>query len=132
MQNELRFEARDLKPFAEPVEPSTLREGEVYFSLNFVDDDMFIPTLEPFVFVGRNLEPGEGRRMYFQDVESYRRGVRFETVSNERPAVFQTGDENSVNHIFEYERALDVFAQAQAKRRCGRVVGSRSCTKGRR
>jgi hypothetical protein len=125
MQNQMRFEARDLKPFAEPVESGALREGEVYFSLNFVDDDMLIPSLNPLIFVGRNLEPGDVAKVYFQDIDSYQRGVRFNTASDESPAVFQKGDETSVNHIFEYERALDVLLTCSLRRnRIGAVAGS--------
>ena len=116
MQDQMRFEARDLKPFAEPVVSKGLREGEVYFSVTFVDDEMFIPALEPLIFAGRNLDPGDVGRVYFQDVESYRRGVRFNTTSDESPAVFQSGDENSTLHIFEYERALDALLACSLRR----------------
>jgi hypothetical protein len=42
----MRFEARELKPFAERVSPEELRSGETYFTLLFVDDHGLIPTPE--------------------------------------------------------------------------------------
>lgn len=53
----LRFEARALRSYAEPVSPGELKEGEVYFSLQFVDEEMLVPVMETWVFVGRNLDP---------------------------------------------------------------------------
>jgi hypothetical protein len=71
------FEGRELKEYAEPVLANELREGEIYFSVNYVDDDMLIPVMETVVFIGRNLEPGDVGQVYFQDVESHREGVRY-------------------------------------------------------
>jgi hypothetical protein len=39
----MRFEARELKSYAEPVTASQLREGEIYFSVQFADESMLIP-----------------------------------------------------------------------------------------
>ena len=61
----MRFEERELKPYAEPVSPETLREGEVYFAVFFLDDEAMIPTLVPRVFIGRDLEPNDEREIYF-------------------------------------------------------------------
>jgi len=33
----MRFEARELKPYAEPVSASDLKEGAVYFFVNFAE-----------------------------------------------------------------------------------------------
>jgi len=71
----LHFEGRDLKNYVEPVSASELREGEVYFAVNYVDNEMLVPIMEPLVFIGRNLESGDVSRVYFQDVESRREGV---------------------------------------------------------
>lgn len=100
----MRFEERELKPYAEPVSREELKTGETYFAVLFVDDDMRVPILEPKVFVGRDLQPGDEGQLYFQDYDSYHRGVRFEEATGDDAAVFETGAEN---HIFEYERALD-------------------------
>jgi len=66
----IRFEARDLKHYGEFVQPSDLIEGETYFAVQFLDDQMLVPKLDPLVFVGRNLEPGDAGRLYFQDAAS--------------------------------------------------------------
>ena len=65
----------ELKESAEPVSAGDLREGEVYFAINYVDDDMLIPVMETVVFIGRNLEPGDVGQVYFQDVQSYQEGI---------------------------------------------------------
>jgi hypothetical protein len=81
----LRFDARELQPFAKPVHEAELKEGSIFFSVFFVDEDFFIPGLEPYVFVGRDIdaeEPG----LYFQDISSYRRGIHYDTTNQRRPS----------------------------------------------
>ena len=69
----MRFEERELTPYSEPVTASLLKEGEVYFSVQFADEDMLVPIMETLVFAGRKLDPNdEENHLYFQDVESYR------------------------------------------------------------
>jgi hypothetical protein len=109
----MRFEARDLKPAAEPVDPGSLKEGKVYWAVTFFDDDMLIPNMEPLVFAGRNLG-GDDNSLYFQDIDSYRRGVRYGTPSHGGPATFHSGD--AVNHMFEFDRALDVILSCSIRR----------------
>lgn len=110
----MRFEARELKPYAEPVSPEDLRHGEVYFEVFFLDSKALVPTLEPRVFVGRDLEPGDVGKVYFQDFNSYARGVRFDSGTEEDEAIFETGAER---HMFEYEKALDVLMACALRRR---------------
>ncbi len=50
----MRFAGRDLKQYAEPVSASELREGSVYFTVQFADRDLLIPIVETLVFIGRN------------------------------------------------------------------------------
>jgi hypothetical protein len=115
MREPIRFESRELKPYAEPVSPEALRQGETYFAFLFLDEDGLVPVLEPKVFVGRNLQPGDVDQLYFQDFVSYRRGVRFDTDANTGDeSVFEVGAEK---HIFEYERALDLLLRCSLKRR---------------
>jgi len=109
----MRFEARDLKPYAEPVSPDQLKEGTTYFAVNFADEDMLVPILEPKVFIGRNLDANEPG-LYFQDFDSYRRGVRFVSPTAENEARFEIGAER---HVFDYERALDVLMSCALRRR---------------
>jgi len=117
----MRFEARELKPYASPVTASALKEGEVYFSVQFADDEMLIPIVETWVFAGKRPGPKEGEtHLYFQDIESYLQGVRFGSSAAER-ANFQLALEGSANHIFEYEQALDELMKCSLRR--GRQSG---------
>lgn len=114
----MRFESRELKPYAEPVSADEIREGSVYFSVNFVDEDMLYPTVEPVVFVGIDLdEDDEVGTAYFQDLDSYRRGVRYDTHESNTQASFWTGSVKELNHIFEFERGLDVLLACSLRRK---------------
>jgi hypothetical protein len=115
-QKPMRFE-RELKPYAEPVSERELKEGEIYFFVNFVDDEMLIPTMETVVFVGKNLDRGDTDRVYFQDIDSFRRGIRFSTAQDEDFAMFQSGSQSELGHVFEYEGALDVLMACSVRRR---------------
>lgn len=91
-----------------------LKEGEIYFALTFVDDDMLIPSLEPVVFIGRDLE-GDGRhQLYFQDAESYRAGIRFGAEGSGDNATFFCGAKAS--HVFDYEHALNGLLRCSLRR----------------
>src|SRR6266568_7075214 len=105
----MHFDARELKPYAKPVTNDQLKEGEVYFTVNYVDDDMLIPIIETIVFIGRNLEPDDVGQVYFQDVESFREGVPYSWDSDDGRAKFQTGSENEIGHIFDFEQALNAL-----------------------
>lgn len=76
---------------------------------------LLIPLIETLVFIGRNLEPGDEGTVYFQDVESYREGVRYGSESENDWAKFETGSENELGHIFDYRQANYAVA---AKRSC--------------
>jgi|SRR5215813_7064 len=116
------FEERELKPYAEPVSTSELREGTTYFAVNYVPGDMLIPIMETLVFIGRNLDIGDVGKVYFQDVRSYRQGIRHDTdpsdegyASDVNAEIF-CGPENQVSHIFEYEQALDNLIKCSLRR----------------
>jgi hypothetical protein len=113
----MRFEARELKSYAEPVTAGLLREGEVYFSVQFADENVLIPIMETWVFAGRNLDPeDEAGSLYFQDVESYGQGVRYHSRTSE-DAGFQIQTDSSINHIFEYEHALEQLMACSLRRK---------------
>lgn len=78
----------------------------VYFACAFLDEEMLVPFLEPFVFIGRNLSSGDVDSVYFQDVESWMDGLRFGTEAAAKGARFRTG---SVDGIYTYERAVDLL-----------------------
>ncbi len=112
----MRFEERELKPYAEPVSAEDLQEGTVYFSLHFLDEEMLVPIVEPVVFIGRDLDDGHAG-LYFQDADSYRKGIRFGSAAGAEDANFTFGA--SPNHIFEFEHALDRLMVCALKRREG-------------
>ena len=111
------FAGRELKPYAEPISADDLRQGEVYFSLNYVDEKLLIPLLEPLVYVGSNLESEDIDQAYFQDVDSYRQGVTYSSRTKDDTAIFYHGPENGMKHIFKYEAALDQLMRCSLRRR---------------
>jgi hypothetical protein len=113
----MRFESRELKPYAEPVSAETLVPGETYFGLQFEDEDLLIPILEPLLFLGRNLRANDVDHLYFQSFESYRQGVRYDSATENQYLSFQIGTADNIKHIFEYERALDVLMMCALRRR---------------
>ena len=70
----MRFEGRDLKPYAVEVRAADLVVGHPYFRVGYLDDDLLVPHLEALVFLGRDLNP-EGPGLYFQDAESFLGGA---------------------------------------------------------
>lgn len=113
----MKSEERELPITARPVTASELKNGSVYFGINYVDDDLLIPVMETLVFIGRDLEPGDSGLVYFQDIGSYLRGVRYGKVSEEDFAEFFAGSENEVSHIFEYEHALEKLRRCAIRRK---------------
>jgi hypothetical protein len=112
----MRFEAREVKPFAEPVTLDSLREGEVYFSVQFIDDQMIVPIVGTWVFAGEVFDPElQDNRLIFQDAESHRQGVRYGSP-NEDDGEFQLQQKKYINHIFEYENALNVLLSCSLRR----------------
>jgi hypothetical protein len=112
----MRFEARELKPYAEPVVPADLKVGAAYFSVQFVDDELLIPMLEPLVFIGKDLIPDDHGTLYFQDAGSYQEGIRFESSQGE-DAVFYGQGEDEIGHVFQYEQALDLLLMCSLRRK---------------
>jgi hypothetical protein len=112
----MRFEERELPSRAVPASPGQLKEGSVYFSVNFIDREMLIPTMEAWVYVGRNLEPEDQGQLYFQDIESYRRGVSYQTAKEGDYVQFLLESEDSL-YLFEFERALEELMRCLLRRR---------------
>src|SRR5690242_5613038 len=70
------FEIGDLKPYVEYVRSEDLREGTIYFKVGYLDDMALVPMLQPYVFIGRNLDEDDEQEVYFQDAGSYASGIR--------------------------------------------------------
>jgi hypothetical protein len=112
----MRFEGRELKPYAEPVSADELREKEVYFSLQFLDEQLVVPVLEPLIFLGRNLRQGDVDRFYFQSFESFK-VTSFPPDAERDTTEFQVYGPDNLSHIFDYERALDVLLICSVRRK---------------
>jgi hypothetical protein len=113
----MRFEARELKPYAEPVSADDLKEGEIFFFLDFIDRDLLIPEFTAVVFIGRNIVNDGSDKVFFQDAESYLAGVRHDSPKAEANATFYSGAQDDTSHIFDYERALDCLLACSIRRR---------------
>jgi hypothetical protein len=111
------FESRELKSFAEPVLAADLRAGEVYFTVQYVDDKLCVPIISPLIFLGKNLTEGDTDLLYFQDFESHAMGIRYESRTDEESVAFYGYGSHELNHIFEYERALDLLMKCSLRRR---------------
>jgi hypothetical protein len=109
----MRFDARELKPYAEPVSVTELKEGSVYFLVNFLDDSMHLPSMETLVFIGRNQEG----RFQFQDLESYRQGVRPASATSDDEVNLFECSEAQLKCIFQYEQALEELMRCSLRRR---------------
>jgi hypothetical protein len=113
----MRFEERELNPYAEHVTANRLREGEVYLSVQYADEHLLIPIIETWVFAGRKLDPDDpANHLYFQDVESYLQGIRYSSATPKN-ATFEVALEGETNHFFEYERALEELMKCSLRRR---------------
>jgi hypothetical protein len=85
--------------------------------VQFADKQMLIPIMEAWVFAGRKLDPNDDEsHLYFQDAESYRDGIRYHSATDKN-SCFQVATDQDVNHIFEYERALDMLLLCSLRRK---------------
>src|SRR3954447_24674998 len=107
---------RELKEYAEPVTATALEEGKVYFSVQYADEGLLIPIIETWIFVGKNLRPGITEDcLYFQDVESYLQGVRYETATEDNSS-FQVACDGNIKHIFEFGKATEELLKCEIRR----------------
>jgi hypothetical protein len=90
---------RELKSYAEPINAADLQEGSIYFFVNFVDEEMLVPTMGTMVYIGENLESDDVNQVYFQDIDSYNRGVRYRSDGDGDYALFETGSKNELGHV---------------------------------
>jgi len=112
----MRFEGRELTTCAEPVSSRVLKEGDVYFSVQYADENLLVPIVETLVFVGRYIGSDGVNRLRFQDIGSHSQGIRYGSPGAEE-ACFQSPTEDGIKHIFEYEGALDELMRCAIRRR---------------
>jgi len=112
----MHFEARELKPYAEAVTAEELKEGAAYFSVTFYDDDMLIPDMKTMIFIGNNLEKEDTNSLYFQDVDSYKRGARYGSAKD-GDATFYKCSSDQLSAIFDFEHALEELMRCALARK---------------
>ena len=100
----LHFPAREIPPYGEYATAGTLIEGQTYFRVGFVDQQMRIPELTALVFIGRNLAENDSDALYFQDAASYLDGIRF--GDGNESVEYHTVDAETP-FVYDFERALD-------------------------
>jgi hypothetical protein len=111
----MRFEGRDLKNYAEPVDANVLVQGEFYFTIQYADEHMLNPLISTWVFLGRKLNPRDVDDMlYFQDVDSYQQGNRYGAAAE--GARFHVYAENEIKFFFEFEQALEELMKCSLRR----------------
>ena len=113
----VRFEERELKPYAEPVSPDDLVVDQVYFTVQFADERLLVPIMGPLVFIGRNLKEGDSDLLYFQNFESYSDGIRFDPSTGENAMEVHVRGLEEIKHIFEFEKALNALMTCSLRRR---------------
>jgi hypothetical protein len=101
------------------VDKDELVSEAIYYFLNYEDEEMLIPHLQPVVFVGRNLHPGDKGLVYFQDITSFRSGVCYLTSPSDDVAEFYTGSEDELGHVFKFEEAVDELLRCSVRRKAG-------------
>src|SRR5258706_1620136 len=78
---------------------------------------MTIPLMETLLFVGRDLDPGDVGRVYFQELMFHSPGIRRGVEASNDEADRGWLMEDDLNHIFEYEQALDGVMKCALRRR---------------
>jgi hypothetical protein len=94
-----------------------MKDGRVYFALQFLDRDLLVPVLYPLVFLGFNLDGNDPSLRFFQDFESFAAGIRYSTRSDNDSEYFHVYGPEDGKHIFEYEHALEGLMRCALNRR---------------
>jgi hypothetical protein len=111
----LHFE-RELPTYAEPVNADKLAIGETYFAVQYLDEDLLLPTVETLILTEKK-QGEDGKTVFcFQDRRSYRAGIR-RGSAEAGCAISYSQPEQYLNHIFEYEYAVDELIRCVLRRR---------------
>jgi hypothetical protein len=102
--------------WAEYATASSLEVGRVYFVVGYVDDAMLFPEVDPVVYAGENLLPGDEGIQYFQDFQSYTEGTRHATACAEAPARFVTFSAAEGGAVFEFQKVVDELLRCSLRR----------------
>lgn len=111
----MRFDARDLTDYSEPVSAIDIELGATYYSVTFADTDMMVPVIVTIIFIGE-LASGNLR---FQDAMSHQFGITPETVSEDNPATFYECAKDQLRSIFTFEKCLETLMRCSMRRNGG-------------
>jgi hypothetical protein len=94
-----------------------MKQGRVYFALQYLDDAMLIPILTPLIFVGYDAEEPELR--VFQSYESFLGGLRYHERADisDWPHPFEVYGPDEGKQIYEYEKAVRLLMLCALHRR---------------
>ena len=67
------------------VPAESLRSGNIYFVVSYLDESLLVPVVETLVFLGRDILREGGNRLFFQDAESYYADGPFEGPGGRLP-----------------------------------------------
>lgn len=113
----MKFEAREIESYADPVLAHELQKGNIYFMLNFIDNKMLVPQMNTIVFIGKNLQKDDSDACYFQDISSYEDGVRYENAGEDSYAEFYQCPTDGLSGIYDFEKALEILMYCSMRRR---------------
>jgi hypothetical protein len=112
----VQLPARQLPDCAEPVEEHKLIVGRTYFSVQFLDEDLVIPIVEPVVYLGQSTtEPTRNRRLQFQYAKSCFPAECGNALAADEVVIFSQAA-GQCRHIFEFEQALDILLRCSLRR----------------
>jgi hypothetical protein len=120
MADSIYFEGREIPSYGEPISEYELKDNSIYYIVNFVDEEMIIPTMDTVVFIGKNLEDDEVDSYYFQDIDSYNDGVKYIPGNNDSYGEFFVCSKKELNGVYDFEHALErlmhCFLRQQSKK----------------
>jgi len=102
--------------------PNQLREGECYFDISFSDTQSEIPSIETWIYIGKNLLTGEGPPddlWYFQDPDSYLNHGSFVHLSEDTEHDVVTADEDAVLGFYSFDGLREALATLKPKTHTG-------------
>lgn len=112
----MRFEGKELGRAIRYVPPASLKEGEVYFHVRYLEHELFVPELVAFVFIGRDLSKGDHGYVYFQDFTSYQEGTRFGKSREGAAPVYERFLESQGSSVCDFDDALDELMRCALRR----------------
>jgi hypothetical protein len=117
----MRFEGRELSPWATYVSAEELRVGETYFVVSFLDKEMHVPSLSPVVFIGQDIEGSSSGVLYFQDYKSFREGRKLSDPPNRVAEGKQTGTILTLSvsddaTVHNFDQALEALLRCSLRR----------------